>query len=298
MQGTGRDVKAEPAALEGTATSARDDGGGKPGRLRRWACGRIGVVLAIAAGFTLTAVGLIATPLDQDLDTSAAGAQSLVPTSQTQGVAFAGTPAVGALFTVTSGGGLGGHFCSASVVDSPARDLVVTAAHCVGGSGQLAFVPDYDNGQTPYGVWRVTRVIVDQSWISSANANADVAFLVVTGQDGAKIQDVTGGERLGIGQAAGQEVRVVGYPQGTNAPIRCDNLARGFSATQLVFDCGGYTDGTSGGPFLEDVNATTGLGTVIGVIGGYEQGGDIASVSYAARFGALVADLYKTAIGQ
>jgi V8-like Glu-specific endopeptidase len=298
MQGTGRDVKAEPAALEGTATSARDDGGGKSRRLRRWACGRICLVLAIAAGFTLTAVGLIATPLDQDLDTTAAGAQSLVPTSQTQGVAFAGTPAVGALFAVTSGGGLGGHFCSASVVDSPARDLVVTAAHCVGGSGQLAFVPGYDNGQTPYGVWRVTRVVVDQSWISSANPNADVAFLVVTGQDGAKIQDVTGGERLGIGQPAGQEVRVVGYPQGTNAPIRCDNLARGFSATQLVFDCGGYTDGTSGGPFLEDVNPTTGLGTVIGVIGGYEQGGDIASVSYAARFGALVADLYKTAIGQ
>jgi hypothetical protein len=298
MQGTGRDVKAEPAALEQTATSANDDGGGKSGRRGGWAFRRGCLVLAMAAGFTLAAVGLIATPLDQDLDTTAAGAQSLVPSSQTQGVAFAGTPAVGALFTITSGGGLGGHFCSASVVDSPARDLIVTAAHCVGGNGQFAFVPGYHNGQTPYGVWRVTRVIVDPSWISSANPNADVAFLVVTGQDGAKIQDVTGGERLGIGQPPGQDVRVVGYPQGSNAPIRCDNLARAFGATQLVFDCGGYTDGTSGGPFLEDVNRTTGLGTVIGVIGGYEQGGDIASVSYAARFGALVADLYKTAIGQ
>ena len=227
---------------------------------------------------TLAAVGLIATPIDQDLNTSAAGAQSLAPTLQTQAVAFAGTPAVGALFTVTSGGGLGGHFCSASVVDSPARDLVVTAAHCVGGggSGPIAFVPGYDNGRMPYGIWRVTRVIVDQSWISSANPNADVAFLTVTGQDGSKIQDVTGGERLGIGQAAGQYVRVVGYPQGSNVPIRCDNLARGFSPTQLVFDCGRYTDGTSGGPLLEDVNPTTGLGTVIGVIGGYQQGGDIA----------------------
>jgi hypothetical protein len=291
-------VKAEPVALAETAApSVNDDGSGTGGRRGR-VCGQICLVLAMAAGLTLAAVGLIATPIDQDLNTSAAGAQSLAPTLQTQAVAFAGTPAVGALFTVTSGASLGGHFCSASVVDSPARDLVITAAHCVGGSGQLAFVPGYDNGRMPYGIWRVTRVIVGQSWISSANPNADVAFLTVTGQDGAKIQDITGGERLGIGQPAGQYVRVIGYPQASNVPIRCGNLARSFGPAQLVFDCGRYTDGTSGGPLLEDVNPTTGLGTVIGVIGGYQQGGDTPSVSYAARFGALVADLYKTAIGQ
>jgi hypothetical protein len=125
-----------------------------------------------------------------------------------------------------------------------------------------------------------------------------VAFLVVTGQRGARIQDVTGGEQLGIGQSAGQYVNVVGYPEGANVPIRCSNLARGFNPNQLEFDCGGYTDGTSGGPMLEDINPTTGLGMVIGVIGGYQQGGDTASVSYSARFGLLVADLYKTAIGQ
>jgi V8-like Glu-specific endopeptidase len=292
-------VKAEPVALEETATPSASGGAGARGRRAR-VCGRICLVLAMAASLTLAAVGLIATPTDQDLNASAAGAQSLAPTMATQAVAFAGTPAVGALFTVTSGGGLGGHFCSASVVDSPARDLVITAAHCVGGGGssQIAFVPAYDNGRMPYGIWRVIRVIVDQSWISSANPNADVAFLTVSAPDGARIQDITGGERLGIGQAAGQYVRVIGYPQATNVPIRCGNLARRFSPTQLVFDCGGYTDGTSGGPLLDDVNPTTGLGTVIGVIGGYQQGGDTPSVSYAARFGALVADLYKTAAGQ
>jgi V8-like Glu-specific endopeptidase len=292
-------VKAEPVALEETATPSASGGAGARGRRAR-VCGRICLVLAMAASLTLAAVGLIATPTDQDLNASAAGAQSLAPTMATQAVAFAGTPAVGALFTVTSGGGLGGHFCSASVVDSPARDLVITAAHCVGGGGssQIAFVPAYDNGRMPYGIWRVTRVIVDQSWISSANPNADVAFLTVSAPDGARIQDITGGERLGIGQAAGQYVRVIGYPQATNVPIRCGNLARRFSPTQLVFDCGGYTDGTSGGPLLDNVNPTTGLGTVIGVIGGYQQGGDTPSVSYAARFGALVADLYKTAAGQ
>ncbi len=252
----------------------------------------------MASGLTLAAVGLIATPLDQGLDTVAAGAQALSPTVNTEGAPFAGTPAVGALFSTTSDGGIGQHFCSASVVESPARDLLITAAHCTGGGGSMVFIPGYDNGRMPYGIWQVTRVIVSQGWVSSADPDDDVAFLVVTGPGGAKIQDVTGGERLGIGQPAGQIVNVVGYPETVNTPIRCDNYVRGFSPTQLVFDCGGYTDGTSGGPLLENVNPSTGLGTVIGVIGGYEQGGDTPSVSYSVRFGAFVAELYKTATGQ
>jgi hypothetical protein len=65
---------------------------------------------------------------------------------------------------------------------------------------------------------------------------------------------------------------------------------------QLQFDCGGYTDGTSGGPFLADVNAMTGQGTVIGAIGGYEQGGDLPQVSYSAVLGANLAALYQTAV--
>src|ERR1700735_3853222 len=126
----GHNVKAEPVAVEATAApSANHDrggtgGGGGGGRGR--VCGRICLVLAMAGGLSLAAVGLIATPIDQDLNTSAAGAQSLAPTLQTQAVAFAGTPAVGALFAVTSGGGLGGHFCSASVVDSPGPDPGIT----------------------------------------------------------------------------------------------------------------------------------------------------------------------------
>jgi hypothetical protein len=46
------------------------------------------------------------------------------------------------------------------------------------------------------------------------------------------------------------------------------------------------------------VNATTGYGIVIGVIGGYEQGGDIASVSYSPGFGRAVQALYQIAITQ
>ena len=41
---------------------------------------------------------------------------------------------------------------------------------------------------------------------------------------------------------------------------------------------------------------TTGLGTVVGVIGGYEQGGNTPSVSYAAAFGGTTRVLYAAAV--
>jgi hypothetical protein len=65
---------------------------------------------------------------------------------------------------------------------------------------------------------------------------------------------------------------------------------------QLEFDCDGYTDGTSGGPFLSDVDPATGQGLVIGVIGGYQQGGDVPQVSYSAVLGANAAALYEQAV--
>jgi V8-like Glu-specific endopeptidase len=218
--------------------------------------------------------------------------------SSRSGQPFAGTAAVGALFTTTNGK-LGSHFCSASVVDSPAGDLVITAAHCVAGaSGTLAFVPGYDDGKAPYGVWTVTSVYVDQAWRSSAAPNDDVAFLKV-GQSWSSVpvEDVTGAEQLGSGTPpARQMVEVIGYPNASGQPITCQNSLRTPMEDQLEFDCGGYTNGTSGGPFLVQVSKKTGQGTVIGVIGGYELGGDTPEVSYSAVFGASVAALYRTAV--
>lgn len=209
-----------------------------------------------------------------------------------------GTPAVGALFTSSSEGGLGGQFCTASVVDSPGRDLVVTAAHCVSGlaPGQIAFVPGYSRGSTPYGVWSVRRIILDSAWTSSADPDHDFAFLVVYRPGSqAKVQDVTGGERIAIDQPPAEVVRVIGYPEGDDSPISCENRTLAFSQSQLQFNCGGYADGTSGSPLLVDISPSTGLGSVIGVIGGYQQGGNTSAVSYAARFTASAASLYKSA---
>jgi V8-like Glu-specific endopeptidase len=230
-------------------------------------------------------------PAGQD---RAAGADS---TGQgVAGQAFEGVAAVGALFTETAGK-LGSHFCTASVVHSARGDLALTAAHCVTGRpGTMVFVPGYSSGREPFGVWQIVRVYADQAWDSGQDPDHDIAFLqLARAANGVPIENVTGAEQLSTTQPPGSRVRVIGYPDAADQPVWCDNEAKSFTSTQLEFDCGGYTIGTSGGPFLADVNDVSGQGTVIGVIGGYQQGGDTADVSYSVAFGAAVAALFQTA---
>lgn len=239
------------------------------------------------ASFIMVAVGAyVVSPLVQAVGHT-------VP-AVNRGVPFDGTGAVGALFT-RSGGKLGAHFCTASVVSSPAGNLLITAAHCMQGKslGSVVFAPGYHNGRFPYGIWVVTAIYVDSAWATSQNPDDDVAFLIA-GQPGTHIQRRTGAEILRIDRPP-QMVRVIGYPDATNRPITCTAPARSFGARQMVFDCDNYTNGTSGGPFLAHVNPKTGDGWVIGVIGGYQQGGDTSQVSYAASFGTAVAVLYAKA---
>ncbi|HEX4059887.1 MAG TPA: trypsin-like serine protease [Streptosporangiaceae bacterium] len=224
----------------------------------------------------------------------------VVPVGTPNGTPFTGTATVGALFTTTSSGALGTHFCTASVVRSPHQDLAVTAAHCMQNvSGVVDFVPGYRQGSAPYGIWPVSKVVVDQAWSSSASINDDVAFLVIrTPRRGVSLQSVTGAEQVGFGQLGRLPVQVIGYPDSQDQPLICHGRTSVPLPRQLKFDCGRYTAGTSGGPFLMDVAAGSGTGTVVGVIGGYQQGGDLPQISYAAEFGPNVAQLYRTAVGE
>jgi V8-like Glu-specific endopeptidase len=221
--------------------------------------------------------------------------------------AFGQTSTVGALFALSAGGQLQNHFCTASVVDSPSGNLIVTAAHCMQGQrpGHVVFIPGYSAGLAPYGLWTVTKVIEDQPWLASGDPDDDFAFLVVS-QRGSEVpvQNLTGGETVSVGQLPGRPVVVAGYPNIQNMPVACQNTVYAFSATQFEFDCDGFTDGTSGSPLLTEP-AAAGQGAtaranrtavVIGVIGGYEQGGYTASVSYAARFSSRLMNLYLVAL--
>jgi len=151
-------------------------------------------------------------------------------------------PRVGALFLRA---GHGNHYCTASVVSSPGRDLLVTAAHCInGGDGggyrsDVVFIPGYRDGRAPHGIWTPAR-----------------------------------------------------------QPITCKNWTIRQSASQLKFSCDGFTVGTSGSPWVTGFDPATRTGRVVGVIGGYQRGGDTAAVSYSAYFGTAISRLYHEAISR
>jgi hypothetical protein len=211
---------------------------------------------------------------------------------------FDGLPQVGALFQGSWQNEP--HFCSASVVDSPSGDLIATAAHCLSGDAKdLEFVPMYHDGQAPYGAWDVTGAYVSQRWMLDQDSQADFAFLTVRPQDsGGKkrtLQSVVGGDPLVVGSQPPQWTVVVGYPAGTGGqPVICLNRAvarRGYPS----FRCGGFADGTSGGPWLADYDSQTGRGDLYGVTGGRHQGGCVSWVSYTSTFDADTMAVYERA---
>jgi V8-like Glu-specific endopeptidase len=209
---------------------------------------------------------------------------------------FAGTPTVGALFPP----GGADHICTASVVASTPGDLVITAAHCIAGTGAgYHFAPAYHNGVEPFGSWTVVRAYGAPQWISGQDPADDFAVLVVAPRrhDGHReeIQGATGAARLGSAPTPGERVTVPAYPIGVDDdPITCTAPVYRDGAF-VAFNCTPYPGGTSGAPWLR---LTARGSTVVGVIGGLHQGGCSVSTSYSAVFGSSVrATLARAASG-
>ena len=222
--------------------------------------------------------------------------QASPPSGIPQAKAFGGVPTIGALFYTT---GSGAHFCTASVVDSQRGNLVMTAAHCVysaGYSTNIEFVPGYHDGRRPYGAWLVQAVVVATGWRQRHDPDLDYAFLTVVppGGAGRPIQRVTGGLRLGIGRGYAYPIKVVGYNDAAADPVRCATASFEFRPGQMEFYCRGYRDGTSGGPWVIGYTSR-GTGTLFGVIGGYQDGGDVDWASYSAVLGTAALALYRQA---
>ncbi|WP_327256793.1 S1 family peptidase [Streptomyces sp. NBC_01244] len=228
---------------------------------------------------------------------------------------FDGIPVVGRMFVMKGGGA---YFCTASVVASPGRDLVLSAAHCLLGTDarQVAFVPQYTaQNPQPYGMFPVLRDAAGRSkvWIdpryrqlgADKGAALDVAFAQVgPDADGFPVEDVVGGNRLVTGATyAHKKVSLIGYPASAARPRLCVNRTTKFTSTDpgipgsfLRIDCTGYPGGTSGGPFLTGFDERTETGDVVGVIGGWKTGGDTPDTSYSSYFGADIRKLYEKAL--
>ena len=152
---------------------------------RRWrGMSRWVAVRVVLGGTVLAACG-----------SSKTTSEGTVPLPQAH--SFSGLRSVGPLFPP----GSSIHTCTASVIASRTGDLVITAAHCLSGSGAgWRFVPGYDNGVEPYGSWNVVGLYGAPAWLHSTLASSDYAIVkvaprVVKGKERI-LQDVVGANRL------------------------------------------------------------------------------------------------------
>jgi V8-like Glu-specific endopeptidase len=238
-----------------------------------------------------------ATPLDPRSVARQAG----VPTARP----VAGSKVIGALFF---NNGTGGHYCTASVVRTPKRNMLLTAAHCLynqsshGWHHNIVFVPRYSAGKRPYGTWPVWLMVADKRWIDHGDPDLDYGFAAVQIMGGKRIGDVVGANDLLVNQGYDKRVLVAGYPAKENypadRPVGCAGRTARQSRSQLRFDCHGFYGGTSGSPWLSDYDNHSQSGHVIGLIGGFQEGGSEEWRSYSPLFTANVTRLLATADAQ
>lgn len=200
-----------------------------------------------------------------------------------------------------------GHYCSASVVNSAHHNVVLTAAHCVWNDVNLKnpiwFLPDFANGRPndTYGRWQVTKVIISSKYRHLTSSPYDFAFLVLKPFQGGNAQDRTGALNPAANvNAHNTATTIAGYNGNMGSLSWCrsqTNIAKPGGVSYLYGKCAkassdpeGLGDGTSGGPFIE-----TGTTRVVGIMGGFDQGGPDAWNEYSAWFQGDFVSLYNQA---
>ena len=287
-QAAGASVTQGMPASAAAAVTYRVSGTAQRAALAFWSSARM------RAARPLLAMGKAALQ-DGGLSEQAGSTMAKPPKGIPAATKFNGVPTAGALFYTTRSHP---HFCTASVVDSRAGDLLLTAAHCVYDKSpvaNIAYVPEYHDGHHPYGIWLVSAITVASGWRLSHDADFDFAFLTVSAQGGKQIQARTGGLTIAFHRHFDEKIEVIGDNDTDSAPVHCATKSFEFSPAQMEFYCYGFRTGTSGSPWIMDYNARTGAGSVFGVIGGYEAGGDYDWASYSSYFGDAARTLYRAA---
>lgn len=113
--------------------------------------------------------------------------------------------------------------CSATVVTSPSKSLALTAGHCVLDETTTSigadFIPGYQNGVAPAGVWPGVQAYVAQEWSSYQDESYDyAAFEVAPRSDGALLADVVGSRGIAFSLPREQQFSAFGHP-GDPAPF-------------------------------------------------------------------------------
>ncbi|CAF1596645.1 unnamed protein product [Didymodactylos carnosus] len=199
------------------------------------------------------------------------------------------------------------YYCSASVITSNNKNLIITAGHCCYDTGtksftvnkQWIFVPQYNNGNAPYGQWVGQSQHVLDGWLSQQNVNADVCMCILSTNNGKRISKVVGSQGIGWNYSNLNYIYSFGYPYNIN-----NGQIMSYCATKTVAplltagaDHKGQrilctmSQGCSGGPWLKNFSTSTGLGIVISVNSFAIEG--ISGYLYGPYFDNSVMSLYN-----
>jgi hypothetical protein len=162
-------------------------------------------------------------------------------------------------------------YCSGTAINSPTRQLVLTAGHCVnsgpeGGhhaiwSNYIQFVPAYTAGVAPFGAFVARRntVRAPKQWTKTGNPDFDLGiFLTHPNAEGVNLADaVGGGATIVTNLSRQQQFQTFGYPgqvkrmQGCNSPyIGDDALTYPFPGPPTLGIRCHWAPGASGGGWL------------------------------------------------
>lgn len=128
-------------------------------------------------------------------------------------------------------------FCSGTAINSPSRQLVLTAGHCVATgprrngpnimSNFMEFVPAYTGGLAPFGAFvaRRGKIFALPQWKKHANFDFDMgAFLTHPNFEGVNVADaVGGGATIVTDQPREESFQTFGYPGETRQMHGCES---------------------------------------------------------------------------
>jgi V8-like Glu-specific endopeptidase len=202
----------------------------------------------------------------------------------------------------------GGHWvCSGSLVNSVAKNVVITAGHCVYGTagGELpagetwhsnwVFAPDYYNGTAPYGYWTAKQLWTLTNYAHNGDEQDDLGAAILNKNAyGQNAVSLLGGQGIAWNQNSTQYIYDFGYPAA--APFNgqtlqeCDGWA-GYNGWWWVdmemLNCN-FTGGSSGGPWLMNFNGQWGYINSVNDANGYFLfGGQMGGLYFGNNAGAL-----------
>jgi hypothetical protein len=167
------------------------------------------------------------------------------------------------------------HVCAGSALNSPSKQLVITAGSCVhGGQGRTwmanwVYAPRYRSGSYPFGTFAAKAFRTFIAWTDSSTPGRDLAVVTTWPQNGTRLVDVTGGQGLSWDYPQEVDVTVLTYSLDHNdGEIQrwCTaRTTRGYFPGTIGLYC---TLGTRapGGPWLRAFDDPSGLGYVNGMM--------------------------------